>query len=205
MKLSLLQYNNYYNRRFEKLPTYQDYMSYQITSILNVNFKKGDGINTYQIVNMDTSKVPDYALYCKNDGTIISRWFVIDAEETREGQFKLSLHRDVIADNWDDIIDSPAFIEKATLSNDNPLIFNSENMTFNQIKQNEKLLMDDTKTPWIVGYFTNETLPDGLDVVGANVPTTYDLSYNSWSDYPFYPYFSTPAIMSATDVKIKYR
>ena len=44
------------------------------------------------------------------------------------------------------------FIEKATLDPDNPLIFNSENMSYNQIKQSEILLKDGTDCAWIVGY-----------------------------------------------------
>ena len=44
------------------------------------------------------------------------------------------------------------FIEKATLDPDNPLIFNSENMSYNQIKQSETLLKDGTECAWIVGY-----------------------------------------------------
>lgn len=65
----------------------------------------------------------------------------------------MSLRRDVIADNYDAIITAPTFIEKATLNKEDNFIFNPENMTYNEIKDsNEILLKDKTGGSWIVGY-----------------------------------------------------
>lgn len=65
----------------------------------------------------------------------------------------MSLRRDVIADNYDAILTAPTFIEKATLSKEDNFIFNPENMTYNEIKDsNEILLKDKTGGSWIVGY-----------------------------------------------------
>ena len=65
----------------------------------------------------------------------------------------MSLKRDVIADNYDAILTAPTFIEKATLSKEDNFIFNPENMTYNEIKDsNEILLKDKTGGSWIVGY-----------------------------------------------------
>ena len=77
----------------------------------------------------------------------------MEAETTRKGQFVLSLRRDVIADNYDTILTAPTFIEKATLNKEDNFIFNPENMTYNEIKDsNEILLKDKTGGSWIVGY-----------------------------------------------------
>lgn len=77
----------------------------------------------------------------------------MEAETTRKGQFVLSLRRDVIADNYETILTAPTFIEKATLNKEDNFIFNPENMTYNEIKDsNEILLKDKTEGSWIVGY-----------------------------------------------------
>ena len=65
----------------------------------------------------------------------------------------MSLRRDVIADNYEAILTAPTFIEKATLNKEDNFIFNPENMTYNEIKDsNEILLKDKTGGSWIVGY-----------------------------------------------------
>lgn len=52
---------------------------------------------------------------------------------------------------------APCFVEKGIISNNNdPLLFNSENMSFNQIKQSETLLKDKTGCAWIVGYVSQD-------------------------------------------------
>lgn len=80
-----------------------------------------------------------------------SSWFVIDFDRTRKGQYKVSLKRDLIADNYETIINSPAYIEKATIKNLNdPAIFNKEELLVNQIKKQEKLLKDKTNMAWLV-------------------------------------------------------
>lgn len=104
---------------------------------------------------------------------IDSRWFVINCTKIRGGQYKLTLKRDVISDFLVDSssgftsrgIDVPALIKKGYVENDNPLILNTENITVNQIKKNEILLQDNSKTPWIVGYMAKGTgVEESVDV-----------------------------------------
>lgn len=45
------------------------------------------------------------------------------------------------------------FIEKAILQADNPLLFNSENMTYNQVLTNSEQLRDNSGCAWLVGYY----------------------------------------------------
>ena len=143
MKLYCLKYNNYYNRIVKQEQTLADYLSKDesYVTINNVSFNPSDGVNTTQVIN--TSVNGDYVIVAKDDNTIISRWFIIEARRERTGQYTLTLHRDLIVDNYEKVINSPCFIEKATLLDDDPMIFNSENMTFNQIKKNEYQLKDE--------------------------------------------------------------
>lgn len=142
MNIYLLNYNNYYNRICKKEDTLTDYLEYQVgDTIQGVNFNPNDGVNTELIVN--TNQRANYLLAVE-DNTINSRWFIIESTRLRNGQHKLMLRRDLIADNYNDIVNAPCFIEKATLNDSDPAIFNSENMTFNQIKTLETELKDET-------------------------------------------------------------
>lgn len=83
---------------------------------------------------------------------VSERWFVLDSKRTRKGQYKLTLKRDVIAENYDYIITSPAYIEKGFVTRNSKFIFNSENINLNQIKQSQTTLRDDSGVAWVVGY-----------------------------------------------------
>ena len=100
-----------------------------------------------------TAKCNDY-----NSKWIIgSSWFVMQADRLRKGQYKLTLKRDNIADHFDTIVNSPAYIEKATIKNFNdPAIFNKEDLFVNQIKKQEKLLKDKTNMAWLVAWINND-------------------------------------------------
>lgn len=99
-----------------------------------------------------TAKCEDY----NTKWAIGSSWFVMQADRTRKGQYRLTLKRDNIADHYDTIINSPAYIEKATIKNFNdPAIFNKEDLFVNQIKKQEKLLKDKTNMAWLVAWINN--------------------------------------------------
>ena len=171
--LYTLLYNNYYNRIIKSEETINGYSDYIVSSHLNVNFNPNDHINTTIILNIDDSLTYDYLIEVDENNEIRSRWFVIETRRVRGNQYELTLHRDVIADYYNIIIESPCFIEKAHLNSDNPLLFNSENMSFNQIKTNEYPLYDQTGCPWIVGYYsknldTSQTLK-GTAYVNQNL------------------------------------
>lgn len=154
MLLQILKYNNYYNRLVKQENSLADYQYYVIYQLDNVNFNPNDFIYTEHIIGSGSyDGTGDYLLVVDENNEIVSRWFILEAVRKRGGQFSLNLYRDTIADYYNLIIESPIFIEKATLSVDNPLIFNSENMTYNQVKKSETLLKDKSGCPWLVGYY----------------------------------------------------
>lgn len=154
MNLYFLEnYNNYFNRVIKPTFEYRTIDEFEMSGVFNgnakyitgVNFNFQDGVNTNQVINWNESWSPDYMLLVHEGGSIHSTWFVIDSTYTRNGQFNVSLRRDVVNDYYEKIIESPMYVEKATINDRlNPLLYNSEGMVFNQIKQEEKQLFDST-------------------------------------------------------------
>lgn len=174
MDVRILKYNNYYNRIVKYEKTIDDYMKYVIAAIFNANFKPGDNVTTQFIFNYDSALQDsggDYVLVTSADESEISRWFIIESVRLLNGQYKLTLRRDLIVDNLNILLDAPCFIEKATLDNNNPLIFNKENMSYNQIKKSEVLLKDAAGCGWIIGYAAKGSTMESQTV------TTRNLSY----------------------------
>jgi hypothetical protein len=92
----------------------------------------------------------------------------------RAGQYALSLRRDLLADYYDETMDSTCFIQKGWVDSSNPLIFNPEGVTVNKIQEHEILLRDSTKAAWIVGYVA----PNLADFEGAATnELTVELTY----------------------------
>ena len=155
--LYILQYNNYYNRILKVEQSLEDYLQYEVHTLANANFNPNDNVNTTHVFGSNANSyngTGDYVVVVNEFEDIVSRWFIIDATRTRGGQYNLMLRRDLFADFYDNIVNADMFIEKATLTHSDPLIFNSENMTFNQIKTSETLLKDGTGCPWLVGYYS---------------------------------------------------
>ena len=215
MTLYFLRYNNYYNRLVKKEDSLEGYLGYAVGSPLTgcINWNPNDGVDTEQVVNSftwETFENPDYVVVVNDANEIDSRWFVIENTRLRNGQMKLLLHRDVVVDNYEAILEAPMFIEKATpLSTNDPAIYNKENMDFNQIKIGETLLKDETGVPWVVGYIPRDAFlkkdADGnvVEVGGipqyedteitADIPkdTSYDDSVEILSeDFKYYQYNS---------------
>lgn len=192
--LYLLRYNNYYNRkvlgREYQLSDYLD-KGELVTTIQQGNFNPGDGVNASAIVNYNDNDPPNYMVYANENNEIVSRWYVIDANRTRAGQYNLTLRRDVVVDYWGLIAVSPTFIEKAMLGAGSPFIYNKENMSYNQIKTSEHTLRDFTNIPWIVGYVDRKWARDSEkpQELEINLPDTTETSqYDSISQYEFYKY-----------------
>ena len=162
MNLYLLQYNNYYNRQYKREDNLLAYNKYECKGVVaqnpltGINFIPNDGVSTEQVINWDGTN-PDYVVVADGNGNINSRWFITESVRLRTGQFKLSLHRDLIADYWENILEAPMFIEKGYVSIEDTAIFNDERITVNQIKESETLLRDKTKNAWIVGYLAVPT------------------------------------------------
>lgn len=192
MDLYFLHYNNYYNRIIKKFDTLSEYLVapyYDNCVIQGVAFNPNDSVETEQILNSSTGTY-DYVIVA-NGTTIDSRWFIMESKRMRNNQYKVHLRHDMFADSYAGILSAPAFIEKATLLSEDPMIFNKEDMTYNQIKTSETLLKDETGCPWIVGYIARKK-NDGTDM---NYDVTTELTspltqtvtnLSDWSGYSYY-------------------
>lgn len=192
MKLVLLQFNNYYNRIIRKLERKSDYeeQSERIQEIAMTNFSPNDSIRTSQVINtaVDVIENPfDYLLVCKDDDTIVSRWWILDATRTSLNQYQLSLLRDVIADNYYAVLDATSFIRKGTIKALTDMsLFNLENMTFNRVKFRETPLWDDTRVPWIVGYIPRDSFQTDSTITSEiEITETPDITVNGISTWEY--------------------
>ena len=188
----LLQYKNYYNKSLDRFDTLSDYMEYmcvgpQGNPINEVDFKPNDGVNATLTINWE-GEHPDYVLV-DTSGTI-SRWYVLESNRTRQGQYILTLYRDLLVDYYETITSSPMIVHKGFCGLADYAIYNDEPYTANQIKKREELLKDNTRCPWVVGYCSvpkdNENIPAisyGLYDTNYNyyTPTLEDWDYNEFT------------------------
>ena len=172
----LKKFNNYFNRkiiRYDTLAEYQtasedDYIPLNSQNAMqSFDFNPNDNVTT-EIIADEVPFSPDYFLELDDDEEILSRWFVMEMKRNRQGQWLYSLKRDVISDNVESLLNSPIFVQKGVVGDDNPLILNSEGMNFNQIKTQETLLKDATRTSWLIGYIAKSA---GGSDINIQVPT----------------------------------
>ena len=159
------QIPNYFNRRIFYYASLLDYVTaagddhYELKE--DVNFNPADGVSTVLDVNSDLGDKFTYLLVVDpEDSSILSRWFIIEADRNLGGQYRLTLRRDVVAESISNntfATQAPVYVEKGILSDDDPMIVNSEGMSFNQIKRGELRLgqygIDELDYGAIVGYF----------------------------------------------------
>lgn len=74
------------------------------------------------------------------------------------------------------------------MSQDDPMIFNSENMSFNQIKTKEIQLTDRTKSPYIVGYISRNATATGENKISIAYNGKVDETLENISSYEYYVY-----------------
>ncbi|MBO4795574.1 MAG: hypothetical protein J5547_05765 [Clostridia bacterium] len=187
-KVHLLNYNNYINRRVLLKSTLQKYIDAELAEYDDITFKPNDGIDTEITLNIPDDLTPDYLVVSEvvnGSRKLASRWFITDRIRLREGQYKMPLHRDVFADKNDVIKNATIYCEKGYVADTDPLIFNTEGNTYNQIKTGEVLLKDATKSAWIVGYCDNKLMQaaenGSIDItINADTPAWTD-SYNTYA------------------------
>ena len=198
--IGLLHYNNYFNRIIKvEGNKWSNYTSVDVnrTYLTGINFNPNDGITTTLVLGNGAAPASvnakldsyDYLIVCDDSGNIESRWFIMDGSRTRSNQFEISLRRDVIADHLDKVKSAPTFIEKGIISDTtNPLLYNSEAMTYNQIKQNETLLKDSTGCGWVVGYIPQDAMTDTSHFINKDVilHSTADISIAGIANWDYY-------------------
>ena len=206
MQLLLLHYNNYFNRIIKKKDTVADYKAADTNykEVANINFNPGDGVATSIVLGLGqtgsiftSTDEFDYLVAYEtvdNINKIDSRWFILEQDRKRGGQFELTLKRDVLADNYTAVVNSPIFLEKGFINDVNdPLLYNSESMHVNQIKQLEIPLMDETKSGWVVGYIPSDAFPkeppqsDRVEKT-VTLPTTADITVNGLNSWSYWNY-----------------
>lgn len=186
-----ISYNNYFNRTVKREETIAAYLGANNSNVryseANFNFNPNDGANA--VITVGRSANPansygDYLLVVEN-GEIASRWFILDEERLRGKQYRLNLRRDIVADYYEQVLNSTAFIEKGLPNEDSTLIFNSEGIPFNQIKKEETPLIDDSKMAWIIGFVERENEAKTISINSTVVP---DFKANSLDDWAYNKY-----------------
>ena len=177
--LVFLKFNNYYNRKIKRYETLAEYLTnyeYYIDDAVRV-INYNDGINvtiTFNKGEEGNTIGYDYivAINADTENTIESRWFILEERQTRQGQWILSLRRDLVADFYDKFIKSTVYVEKGwitlnteTIYDINPLVFNYENFTANQIKRGETPIKDTLGCKWIVGYLNKKYAEEDKNIV----------------------------------------
>ena len=186
--LYLLRYNNY-NNRIVKVPyeTVEQYLNnHDYMAFYSMNFNPNDRLTTNHILNMTLNDfVPDYLLVEEEETGRFTRWFVSKITRTRGGQYLINLKRDVLGDFYNETREGVSFISKGFVNAENPLIFNSEGISVNQIKSKEILLKDSTAAAWVVGYLAPNLAAEG----DVSISVTYeqdvvpDISEFDYIDY----------------------
>lgn len=183
----LERFNNYFNRKIIKYDTLLEYQNNSKSffipedthgAMMPFDFNPNDNVMTEIIAN-EVPFDPDYFLLLDDDSNIVQRWFVLEQKRNRQGQWLYQLRRDVVSDNLDNLADAPIFVQKGMLPEDDPMIFNGEGMSFNQIKTNETLLQDRTKSAWIICYLAKNLASADVPVdvpAQDDIPEYYTLS-----------------------------
>ena len=167
----------------------------------NINFNPNDGITAEVTVGKSTDEDDamraSYLLVTSLPDpeaarVINSRWFIMEKKKIRYGQWRLTLRRDIVADNYEDCMKSTFYIEKAMLPITNKLICNSEGSILNRIKKQEILLNDKTGCAWIVGYYAKNTPDENLkgtvSINTSNESGVFETLSTPISSWKFYKY-----------------
>jgi len=189
-ELVFLNYKNYYDRKFKSLSSVSAYKTADPSyfAISDINFDIADGVQTKQVVNFGANDVRHPFNYMivheKNSDTVKSRWYVMEDVFNRKNQSTFTLLRDVCVDFYDSYKNNDFFIERGNVSSDtDPLIYNNENQTFNQILQSRtSLVPSGASGRYVVGY-VDKTWDGGI-VTDSSVVGTYD----KWEDCELYEF-----------------
>lgn len=158
-----------------------------------LSFKDNDSIHTTQVVNFKPRSP-----YCVlweikgSENSIISCWFIVNYRKLRTNQYLLELKRDSIVDRWDAyryLGRANMYVEKGWIKDINdPLIFNKEDVTLNQIKRKEITLFDYSGCGWIIGFCPKTVAGKTINVQIPDKGVAASETYNSLNDYPYYQY-----------------
>lgn len=209
--VTVLQYNNYYNRLLKIEVDYNAYIQKSTKHYVedNINFNPNDGIETTLVWGTgfasDDYRNYDYLIFGEindetNQTTIISRWFIMESVRTRAGQYRLILKRDILADTYNKVIEAPVYVEKGIIQDPtNPLLLNHEGLQVNQIKKDEVLINDDTGVPWLVLYLKKGLLGHNhtITVPQLSITDVYKELNTPISSWEYYDYISNDFVVAS--------
>lgn len=204
--LYFLQYNNYYDRVSEVEESLSEYMDNVIYTLEGVNFNPNDSVDTtVPAIPLNVETLPADYLLVVESGLIKSRWFIMEAKRKLTGVWDFTLHRDVIADYRDKIMQMPCLVEKGIVNEQDNTIFNNEGMTYNQIKQSETLIKDKSDCQWIVGYYARKTGDATTNLKGTSVDYSTNITYtvNGITNWEYYQYTTQDFIGTPSSIKYK--
>lgn len=205
----LLQYNNYFNRTV-KGETFENPSNYLEVATLcarvdNVTlWNPNDGVDTTFTTNVGITAIPDYALVCEGIN-VLQRWFVTEAKRLQGQQYRLTLRRDLIVDNYDEILNNTdTYVERGWCDVSNPAIYNQEPLTFNQIKNKQRSMFDKTLCPWIVMYFTPNKTIDGKETAFPDgTALSFTDEFDSTKKFTVQYKYRSPDTVTENDTIIK--
>lgn len=165
--LYFLKFNNYINRIIKKFDTIEEYIPYVSGTRENININLNDGVNaSTEAINLKSTDSEitksNYIVIEDTETLELSRWFIMECKKTRGKQYIFSLRRDVIADNYDDVLNAKSFIYKGYVEHPDPACVVKENLSFNQIKKEELYLKEeDFPFACLVSFVSKETNFEG--------------------------------------------
>lgn len=201
----IFKYSNYFNREVKYATALSDYGT-PLHVQVNVNFNPNDGVNTGLTVGRAGNAYSgegDY-MVVDEDGEI-SRWFIIDHVRRLKGQWRLTLRRDVLVDHYDEVMASTAYIQRGTVTDISPFIYNQEPITVNQIKKSERLLKDSTGVAWLCGFISRNY--DGSDGQLSLESSDFipDYTVDSLDKYSYYSYSGDNYFKTNAYLTFRYR
>lgn len=168
----LATFNNYFTRKVRNIrdlagTSYTDVVNYLVTNVIpyqaidGINFKYKDGVNT-RLVSLEvpnqaySADMFNYVFVFGSDKVLKHCWFIMEAMLDSGTKHTFTLKRDLVVDYFSDIKTLPVFVQKGLLQDNDPMIYNKEGMSFNQIKISQTLLKERNQdTPWIVLYLNS--------------------------------------------------
>lgn len=178
----LLRYNNYFNRTIKGYnnATIDGYIADGATLISNIPnctlWNPGDGVDTVLTSKINMYAIPDYCVVTDEAKNVLNRWFVMEATRIQGGQYRLRLHRDLIADSYSVLMQSPdTYVERGYCDVSNDAIYNSEPFSFSQVKKEQTALYDQSGVSWIVGYISAKNF-ETQTISGKSSNYTFDWS-----------------------------
>lgn len=188
----LLKYNNYtqriHRRAGDTLSAYSSYI-YASYASTGYNFVENNGIDSVLVLNIatdDPSAYCDYILVADDTSeAIISRWFIINQDRLRNGQFRYTLRRDLLSDYSDMVKRSEVLFARGPLPYTydgtnytyDPVMFNPETFAYSKVKKNQVRLKKD-RFMWLVIYLNKNA--EGNAMTGSYNPsssTTWNYSF----------------------------